>query len=57
MMTTFKFTVEVEVKNDAATREMDNQDIALMLLNVLESSRSLDAISWVIARHYELVKE
>jgi hypothetical protein len=53
----FRFMVEVEVKNDSATQEMERTDLALMLLNVLESNRSLDAIPWVIARHYELIKE
>lgn len=55
-MTTFKFAVEVEVKNDAASREADRHDLALMLMGLLENNK-LDSVSWVIQQHYSLEME
>ena len=52
-----RFMVEIEVKNDGATQELGQRDLALMLMNVLEHDKGLDAIPWVIARHYSLVKD
>lgn len=47
----FMFAVEVEVKNDAASHEMDKHDLALMLLGLLENNK-LDSVPWVINQHY-----
>jgi hypothetical protein len=52
----FRFRVEVEVKNDAGSHEMDNHDLALMLLGLLENNK-LGSVPWVIQQHYELIKE
>ena len=51
-----RFMVEIEVKNDGATQELGEHDLALMLLGVLENNK-LASIPWVINQHYSLVKE
>ena len=55
-MTTFKFAVEVEVKNDAASREAERHDLAVMLMGLLENNK-LDYVPWVIGQHYSLETE
>lgn len=52
----FRYMVEVEVKNDAGSHEMDNNDLALMIMGLLENNK-LGSVPWVIAQNYELVKE
>jgi hypothetical protein len=52
----FRFAVEVEVKNDAASQETGNHDLAVMLMGLLENNK-LDSVPWVIQQHYSLVKE
>lgn len=47
----FTFAVEVEVKNDAASREAERHDLALMLMGLLENNK-LDSVPWVIRQHY-----
>jgi hypothetical protein len=52
----FQFAVEVEVKNDAASREAEQHDLAVMLMGMLENNK-LGSLPWVIGQHYSLVKE
>ena len=47
----FLFAVEVEVKNDAGTREVDPHDLAMMVQQNLESNK-LKTLPWVIQQHY-----
>lgn len=53
----FKYSVEIEVKNDAATQEMGRDDLNAMLLGILENSTKLDSVPWVINYHYAPIKE
>lgn len=55
-MTKFRFTVEVEVKNDAASQEAGTHDLSVMLMGLLENNK-LGSVPWVIHQNYELVKE
>jgi hypothetical protein len=55
-MTTFQFYVEVDVKNDAITRECGEHDIAMMLLSNLEKNK-LNSLPWVIEHNYYYTPE
>lgn len=52
----FRYVVEVEVKNDAGSQEIEKHDLAMMVLGILEANR-LDSVPWVVNQHYTLVKE
>ena len=52
----FRYAVEIEIKNDALTREAGEHDLAMMIQNRLEDNL-LDELPWVIEAHYALVKE
>ena len=50
----FNLIVEIEVKNDAITRECGRHDIAMMLLSNLEQNK-LNSLPWVIDQHYGFI--
>lgn len=51
-MTTFRYVVEVEVKNDAGTQDTDPHDLAMMIQHNLEDNK-LKQLPWVIEQHYQ----
>ena len=44
---TFRFVVDVDVKNDAITRDCHAHDLAMMVMQNLEDNK-LDTLPWVI---------
>jgi hypothetical protein len=50
----FIIAVEIEVKNDAITRECDQHDLAMMLLQNLENNK-LNSLPWVIDQYYGFI--
>jgi hypothetical protein len=50
----FIIAVEIEVKNDAITRECGEHDMAMMLLSNLESNK-LSTLPWVIDQYYGFI--
>jgi len=53
-MTTFRFYVEVEVKNDAGTQESEKSDLAAMLMDCLQDN-TVVLLPWVIDQHYAYI--
>ena len=51
----FRFVVEIEVKNDALTREAGKSDITVMLQEHLEENK-LATLPWVVQTRYIVVK-
>jgi hypothetical protein len=47
----FRYTVEIEIKNDGLTQDADPNDLAQIVLHNLEDNK-LDSLPWVIRQHY-----